>query len=723
MNFRLNNILLNKAVCACLFLTISICAAASSAGKLHGSMLLEQRRGMHVRNAYHTLIVRCDNPEVLENSGASIISLQGDIAVISADNQALEELINDESVRSIRRPRCLHPYNNLSRQASAVEAVHAGAGLPMAFKGQGVIAGIFDVGFDPNHINFRKSDGSTRFGRFFNFTSDDGSYQTIYPSDIPSFTTDDVTMTHATHTLGTLAGSYEGNVLMPSANGATVTAPCPYRGYLPEAEIVAGGGELYDANIMTGCAAIADYAAEQGKPCVINLSLGSMLGPRDGTDEETSFLNSLSDRAIIVTSAGNDGMEQLSFSHTYTSSAPVFRTFLRPWDPEARHGGVVDIWGAPDAELSLTVAVVDYWTGDIYSVIPVTPDEDGVFIISTDAGDGYADPAFTSQFTDSHVAIVYSTNETTNNRPSFWIDFSLMPSAANAETNRSVAIWVEGPEGTRVDGGSDCENFRFHAGRNPGYHSPISEFTISSLGCGPEMVCVGSFDTRNSWENLSGNTRTYNNTVPGNVSYFSSYGELYDGRKLPHIVAPGEWVLSSFSDYYDAERDDDVARYQEPDRMNRWAHECGTSMATPAVAGAIGLWLEACPTLTPAQVHQIIEQSSVKDEFYQADRNKLRWGAGKLNVLEGLKLALTLGAGINGNPVTDRSEIMVYRNGSTLNVLSNGAALEYIEIYDLSGRILQREECASSAAEVDASSLGAGLYLLRTAAGTAKVML
>ncbi len=709
--------------CACLLFTLYINAEASSLSKLHGSMRLENKSGMQLKSGSQSLIVRCDDPDVIDQAGASIISYENGIAIISADNAALSELMDNDAVKSIRRPRRLKAYNNLSRQSSALEPVHSGTGLPKAFRGEGVIAGIFDIGFDPNHINFRAADGSTRFDRFFHFISDDGTYNTLCSSDIPAFTTDSPSMTHATHTLGTLAGSYDGEVIMPGANGTTVTAPCPYMGYMPEATIAAAGGELYDANIMAGCAAIADYAASEGKPCVINLSLGTLLGPRDGTDEETAFLNSLSDRAIIVTAAGNDGAYQLSFSHTFTEAAPVYRTFLRPWDPVERHYGVVDVWGGPAADLRLTIAVVDYFTGEIYSTIPVTPDEDGIFIISTNPAEGYADPAFASQFTDSHVAIAFSTNERTNNRPNYWIDFSLMPSAANPETNRSVALWIEGPEGTRADGGSECENFRFHAGRNPGYHSPIAEFTISSMACGPDMVCAGSYDTRNSWENLCGGSHSYSNSVTGDVSYFSSNGVLYDGRELPHVVAPGEWVFSSYSDFCDEERDEDVARFQEPGRMNRWNYECGTSMATPAVAGAIGLWLQACPSLTAEQVHQIIEASSVKDDFYQADRNKVRWGAGKLNVLEGLKMALNIGAGISGNTVPDANGITVYRNGSTLNVLSTGAVLEYVEIYDLSGRIIMRTDCPAPTAELDASSLNAGMYLLRSGAGTAKVVI
>ena len=46
-----------------------------------------------------------------------------------------------------------------------------------------------------------------------------------------------------------------------------------------------------------------------------------------------------------------------------------------------------------------------------------------------------------------------------------------------------------------------------------------------------------------------------------------------------------------------------------------WHQSLGTSMATPVVAGAIALWLEANPSLTYKDVVRIIKETAVKDDL------------------------------------------------------------------------------------------------------------
>ena len=60
----------------------------------------------------------------------------------------------------------------------------------------------------------------------------------------------------------------------------------------------------------------------------------------------------------------------------------------------------------------------------------------------------------------------------------------------------------------------------------------------------------------------------------------------------------------------------------------------GTSMACPTVAGIIALWLQANPTLTLADVKEILANSCDNDEF--TAKNPIRWGYGKINAKKGL---------------------------------------------------------------------------------------
>ena len=61
-------------------------------------------------------------------------------------------------------PRRLFQKMDVVRAEIGVDKIHKGIELPQAYTGKGVVTGIVDGGIDPNHINFLKPDGSTRFG-------------------------------------------------------------------------------------------------------------------------------------------------------------------------------------------------------------------------------------------------------------------------------------------------------------------------------------------------------------------------------------------------------------------------------------------------------------------------------------------------------------------------------------------------------------------------------
>ena len=64
-------------------------------------------------------------------------------------------------------------------------------------------------------------------------------------------------------------------------------------------------------------------------------------------------------------------------------------------------------------------------------------------------------------------------------------------------------------------------------------------------------------------------------------------------------------------------------------------------MAAPHTTGIIALWLQAKPTLTYADVRNLIKETSVKDEYiknldYIPSHNIIQAGAGKIDALAGL---------------------------------------------------------------------------------------
>ena len=147
------------------------------------------------------------------------------------------------------------------------------AGLPQAFKGTGVVVGVIDGGIDFQHRMFKDANGNSRIKRAY-VARGAGSF-TTYTSVGSSPTTDDSSDSHGTHTSTTAAGSEI------TVNGTV------YGGMAPEASLVlVGCGQyLYNTNIANGIKYIFDYADSQNMPAVCSISLGSHMGPHDGTGE------------------------------------------------------------------------------------------------------------------------------------------------------------------------------------------------------------------------------------------------------------------------------------------------------------------------------------------------------------------------------------------------------------------------------------------------------
>jgi subtilisin family serine protease len=112
-------------------------------------------------------------------------------------------------------------------------------------------------------------------------------------------------------------------------------------------------------------------------------------------------------------------------------------------------------------------------------------------------------------------------------------------------------------------------------------------------------------------------------TLPGVVATFSSAGPTpFDQRLKPDIAAPGVAILSSVPGSSSNEPGD-------------WAILDGTSMSTPAVAGAAALLLQAHPEWTPAIVKSAL-MTTAHPAFVDAagtrEASPLTAGAGLLDV-------------------------------------------------------------------------------------------
>ena len=134
-------------------------------------------------------------------------------------------------------------------------------------------------------------------------------------------------------------------------------------------------------------------------------------------------------------------------------------------------------------------------------------------------------------------------------------------------------------------------------------------------------------------------------------------------------------------------------------------------MSTPLVAGAIALWLEADPYLTPAKISDIIIRTASVDADVLAG-DPVQWGAGKFDAYKGLKEVLRT-AGMNEISVTDSKAVVTATGNRSFNIFLAGADNIDATVYDMCGRTLASVNTPGDETSIDLSGTSAGIYLMK----------
>jgi hypothetical protein len=134
------------------------------------------------------------------------------------------------------------------------------------------------------------------------------------------------------------------------------------------------------------------------------------------------------------------------------------------------------------------------------------------------------------------------------------------------------------------------------------------------------------------------------------------------------------------------------------------------------VAGSIALWLEADPTLTFADVLDIIQSTATVDSYVTStpDVDPVQWGAGKFNAYAGLKEVLNRKAdGINEvNAGADHRLMVQPMGGNVFNIYLEGEHLS-VDVYSTLGvKVLSRTISEGHEMNLDLSNLTHGIYVI-----------
>jgi len=141
------------------------------------------------------------------------------------------------------------------------------------------------------------------------------------------------------------------------------------------------------------------------------------------------------------------------------------------------------------------------------------------------------------------------------------------------------------------------------------FASPDIYYTLGSPGEADSVICVGSYNSRQSWTDYTGESWSYEETL-GGVSTFSSRGPRVEAGapQKPNLVAPGSVIIScrDRSTPLNANTVSDSGSGGLP--ANYYAMQ-GTSMATPVAAGSAALLMQAYPGLKgkPAEVKRLLQ--------------------------------------------------------------------------------------------------------------------
>lgn len=730
--------------------------AAPKAAKEYVSALVE------LRGDADELANLCDGIEVMK--------CRAGFAIVTMPRTEIERVASHRNVKSFSLSRPVNMKMDRARLVSGIDKIHTGEGLPSKFTGKGVVAGVVDNGIDPNHVNFLFPDGTSRISMFSEaMVGRDGqpttrvfNYQTV-----KDYETDTKTTYHGTHTLGILAGSYDGSGKMAfkGADGEYyLQENCertPFYGVAPSADLAVGAGSDYDAYIVYNIENILNYASMTNQRAVINLSLGSSLGPHDGSTPLNRYLDYLcidgeyeidgqtykGDNAIICISAGNEGDMPIAWNKSISASDPEAKSFFIDVinDEDAAQQGLKNmrmghmyVYGNDARPFKIQLVAWNNKRGRAaWSKTLVEASETVQYYCS---GDQYisnetdvVDPTFANYF-EGYVGLGTGI-DTDNGRYFAVLDIAAIDNVEgdynkNDEYSLGLIVTYMADDGApqRIEAYGDANGYLGMGSLDKeGWIKPNGNGTISDMACGKNQIIVGSYNTKESWLSLDGQLYGYGEGVipEGEVTGFSSFGTLHDGRSLPHVLAPGASIASSSNLYYHTDPANVMEGYNPMwpstrqgetsfgGRDHYWVQMSGTSMSSPLVAGAMALWLEADPTLNVEQIRDIISATSVKDEFTAKEPDQTKVGAGKFDAYAGLKEVLRRAAVEKVDADASSASLLIRSMGDgSYEVSLPGATVMNVTMCDAAGMIVANAVTHGDTAAVSAPDAAPGLYII-----------
>ena len=633
----------------------------------------------------------------IEDLGLKINCITEDISIIRIPLSLIETIAHIDGVERIEIGTPIYSTLDDVRPCCNVDNVHNSYELQSTYTGKGVIVGIIDQGIQLDHINFYDSNGELRIKRFWNQTDTKGTppngfnYGSEYStqSELEAIKYDTDNGTHGIHVTGIAAGGYKG---------------CDYYGVATEADIVFVSYDGSTASISDGIAYIKDYANEVGKPVVINISIGGIIGPRDGTSDFDIIADNLqTNGCILVGAAGNGGETNSHISKTLTSNSDKLKTFMpcsyKLANYTSQNIDYIEIYGNSNTNLSLTLSLYNKQTKSYESQSAT---------ISTQL---WNSTIYNLSNGIVGTIEIYSEIVPNTKKPHILIVKSL----TQVSDNYAIEISIKSSKGNTIHAWSYRDIFENYGIES--YTSGDSNYSVNEVGgTGKRIITVGSYVSKDIFGG-----------VVGDISSISSKGPTTDGRQKPEVCAPGEGVISSYSNSNNISQSSYYKPYLDfgttvssNNETYYYGAMSGTSMSAPVVTGVIALWLQARPTLSPEEIKEIIAKTAITDEYTGSySPNSNIWGYGKIDAWLGLKECLTLNGIENINLSTDKAVIINnnYKLGKLNLLFARNINNTTISIYDISGRIVYsnnpKEIISGDEIIIETTNYPKGIYVIK----------
>ena len=656
--------------------------------------------------------------EMLTQAGQHATTISNTVVTARVAPEWLTTLSNDTRIVRLTASKRLRPFLQKARQVTGVDRVHAGDNLDTPFTGKGIVIGVIDQSFEFKHMGFLDENGKSRIKMLWDRSKD--IEKDIQSKAAPVYNVDALTKPHETYDPGSGHGTHVTNIAAGSKH-----ADNPFYGVAPKADIVVIPSSFENTEIIEDIRAVKAYASREHKPWVVNLSLGSVIGPHDGsTDYDQAIDRMAQDKGgIVVGAMGNEGDQ---YFHAFSSFQPgetkqVFIHYEKDQDGNATEDDLthIDFWGISEVnaeqftvtpilavkssnaeQLKVKKYGADFWKkylddGKVWSEISPKNNRENHFVgvkmnkLLEDLGSRYKKIIFGVEITAK------STN--------------------TADATLHGWIYSEEPNYARFVKAKTDSKFESI--------KPDNLYIVGEGGASiPSAIAVGSFTT------------TVLDTLEreGAHSTFSSNGPwLNPNYPKPAVLAPGASIMSALNKYAPG-FDKNNAAYSNRfnNKIYHYGYMEGTSMATPFVAGSIALWLEANPQLSYTDVLDILKETSTKHADMEGEAWTPTYGYGLINVYEGLKLALKKAG---KDPLTAIERV----SGSAAPVTFHTIATQWqilfnnpertatLEVMSLDGRSLYRQQLSSIAqgdeVNIPTDRFTPGVYVLQVSTSGAKI--